>query len=95
VLLHVVVLTQVRRYLFTHCTPKTLLNHVFEDLWKLKAPNTVDGTPDSDTVQCPVRATSAARWGLERLTVEVLCLLATPDSPMAHQTCPVRSDFLL
>jgi hypothetical protein len=39
VLLHVVVLTQVRRYLFTHCTPETLLNHVFEDLRKPKAPN--------------------------------------------------------
>jgi hypothetical protein len=39
VLLHVVVLTYVRRYLFTHCTPETLLNHVFEDLRKPKATN--------------------------------------------------------
>jgi hypothetical protein len=39
VLLHVVVLTQVRRYLFTYCTPETLLNHTFEDLRKPKAPN--------------------------------------------------------
>jgi hypothetical protein len=38
------------------------------------------------TVQCPVRTTSADRWGLELLTVEVLCPLAAPDSP-------VRSDF--
>jgi hypothetical protein len=38
-------------------------------------------------------ATSAACWGLERLTVEVLCLLAALDSPVAHQTCPVRSDI--
>jgi hypothetical protein len=45
------------------------------------------------TVQCPVCATLAARWGLERLTVEVFCLLAAPDSLVAHQTCPVRSDF--
>jgi hypothetical protein len=30
----------VRRYLFTHYTPETLLNHVFEDLRKPKAPNT-------------------------------------------------------
>jgi hypothetical protein len=44
-------------------------------------------------IQCPVRATSAARWGLERLIVEVLCLVAAPDSPVADQTCPVRSDF--
>jgi hypothetical protein len=29
----------VRRSLSTHYTPETLLNHVFEDLWKPKAPN--------------------------------------------------------
>jgi hypothetical protein len=34
-----VVLTQVRRYLFMYYTPETLLNHVFEDLRKPKAPN--------------------------------------------------------
>jgi hypothetical protein len=39
VLLHTMVLTQVRRYLFMHHTPETLLNHVFEDLRKPKAPN--------------------------------------------------------
>jgi hypothetical protein len=44
-------------------------------------------------VQCLVRATSAARWGLERLTVEDLCLVATPDSPVAHQTCSVRPNI--
>ena len=53
----------------------------------------VDGTPDSPvctehgTVHCPVPATSADRWGLERLTVEVPCPLAALDSP-------VRSDFV-
>jgi hypothetical protein len=41
VLLHIVILTHVRRYLFTHCTLETLLNHVFEDLRKPKAPNRV------------------------------------------------------
>jgi hypothetical protein len=40
-----------------------------------------------------VRATSVARWGLERLTVEVLYPVVATDSPVAHQTCPVRSDF--
>jgi hypothetical protein len=30
---------RVRRYLFTHYTPETLLNHIFEDLRKPKAPN--------------------------------------------------------
>jgi hypothetical protein len=35
-----VVLIQVRRYLFMYYTPETLLNHVFEDLRKPKAPNT-------------------------------------------------------
>jgi hypothetical protein len=34
-----VVLIQIRRYLSTHYTSETLLNHVFEDLRKPKAPN--------------------------------------------------------
>jgi hypothetical protein len=34
-----VVPIRIRRYLFTHYTPETLLNHVFEDLRKPKAPN--------------------------------------------------------
>jgi hypothetical protein len=38
------------------------------------------------TFHCLVPATSADRLGLERLTIEVLCPLAAPDSP-------VRSDF--
>jgi hypothetical protein len=38
------------------------------------------------TVHYPVRATSAARWGLERLTVEVLCPFAASDSPVTHRT---------
>jgi hypothetical protein len=46
----------------------------------------IDGHTGHGTVHCPVRATSADRWGLERLTVEVLCPLEAPDSP-------VRSDF--
>jgi hypothetical protein len=33
---------QVRRYLFMYYTPETLLNHVFEDLRKPKAPNKKD-----------------------------------------------------
>jgi hypothetical protein len=53
------------------------------------------GTPDSPmvhrtgTVHCPV----PARWGLERSTVGTLCPLAAPDSPVAYQTCPMRSNF--
>jgi hypothetical protein len=46
-------------------------------------------------VHCPVPDTSADRWGLVQLTVEVLCLLATPDSPVAHRTYTVRSDRAL
>jgi hypothetical protein len=41
--------------------------------------------PSLDTIHCPVRATSADRWGLD-FCIEVLCPFATPDSP-------VRSDF--
>jgi hypothetical protein len=36
-----VVPIRVRRYLFTHYTPETSLNHVFEDLRKPKAPNSL------------------------------------------------------
>jgi hypothetical protein len=48
VLLHAVILTQVRRvqvrrYLLMYYTPETLLNHVFEDLRKPKAPNRITG----------------------------------------------------
>jgi hypothetical protein len=35
-----VIPTRVRRYLFTHYAPEILLNPVFEDLRKPKAPNT-------------------------------------------------------
>jgi hypothetical protein len=38
------------------------------------------------TVQRPVHAASVDRWGLEWLTVEVLCPLAPLDSPVAHRT---------
>jgi hypothetical protein len=34
-----------------------------------------------------------ARWGLERSTVEVLCPIVAPDSPVPHRTYPVCSDF--
>jgi hypothetical protein len=38
---HNMVLIQVRRFLFMYYTPETLLNHVFEDLRKTKAPNSL------------------------------------------------------
>jgi hypothetical protein len=38
------------------------------------------------TVHCSVRATSPDRWGLELLTIEVLCPLVAPNSPVVHQT---------
>jgi hypothetical protein len=44
------------------------------------------------TVHCLVRATSARRWGLERLTIEVLCPVAAPVSPVPHRTCALTSD---
>jgi hypothetical protein len=49
------------------------------------------------TVHCPMLATSADRWGLERLTIEVLCPLATLDNPVAHRTvrCVLTSQFWL
>jgi hypothetical protein len=41
-------LTRVRRYLFICYTWKTLLNHVFEDLQKTKAPNNIDASFQTD-----------------------------------------------
>jgi hypothetical protein len=47
------------------------------------------GTPNSPvvhrtgSVHCLVPTTSADRWGLEQLTVEVFCPLAAPDMPGA------------
>jgi hypothetical protein len=38
------------------------------------------------TVHCLVRATSADRWDLELLTVEVAWPFGAPDSPVAHRT---------
>jgi hypothetical protein len=57
------------------------------------AQRTVRWCTGHDIVHCPVPTTSADRWGLEWLTVEVLCPLAAPDSPVAYQTCLVCSDF--
>jgi hypothetical protein len=48
---------------------------------------TVRWCTEHSVVHCSVSATSADRWGLELLTVEVFCLLAALDSP-------VRSDFV-
>jgi hypothetical protein len=58
------------------------------------AHRTVRWCTGQGTVHCPVPATSADHWGLEQLTVGVFCPLAAPDSPVAHRTCLVRSDFI-
>jgi hypothetical protein len=46
------------------------------------AHRTVRWCTGHSTVHCPVSATSADRWGLELLIVEVFYLLVTPDSPV-------------
>jgi hypothetical protein len=63
-------------------------NHFLAVVWVCCrwAHQTVQWCTGQSTVHCPVRATSAHRWGLERLTVEVLHPVAAPDSP-------VHSDF--
>jgi hypothetical protein len=46
------------------------------------------GTPDSPVrtwhpaIHCPVLATSADRWGLEKLTIEFVCPCGAPNSPV-------------
>jgi hypothetical protein len=50
------------------------------------------GTSDSPvvhrtlSVHCLVCAMLADHWGLELLTIEVLCPLAAPDNLVAHRT---------
>jgi hypothetical protein len=50
------------------------------------------GIPDSPvctghyTIHCLVHATSADRWGLELLTVEVVYPCGAPDNRVAHRT---------
>jgi hypothetical protein len=39
------------------------------------------------TVHCPVSATSADRWGLERLTVEIFCLLVALLTSALQTVC--------
>jgi hypothetical protein len=48
----------------------------------------VDGTPNST-----VPAMSVDRWGLERLTIEVLCPLVALDSPVCSNFAVLTSDF--
>jgi hypothetical protein len=51
-----VVLIRIRRYLSTHYTPETLLNHVFEDLRKPKAPNNARAPFDKGRLVAQSRA---------------------------------------
>jgi hypothetical protein len=44
-------------------------------------------------VHCPMHATPADRCGLEWLTVEVLCPLAAPDSPVCSDFAALTSDL--
>jgi hypothetical protein len=57
--------TCVRRYLFTHYTPEILLNPVFEDLRKPKAPNRVTTTIQTKTGLVPskfIPSTKQKKW---------------------------------
>jgi hypothetical protein len=46
------------------------------------AHRTVRWCTGHSTVHCPVHATSADRWCLEWLTIEVVCPFPAPDSPV-------------
>jgi hypothetical protein len=52
-----------------------------------------DGAPDMYCSLSGARHVSTPRWGLEQLTVEFVCPVVAPDSPVPHRTCPVCSDF--
>jgi hypothetical protein len=57
------------------------------------AHRTVRWCTEHAIVYCPVRATLATRWGLERLTVEVICPLAALGSPVCSNFAALTSDL--
>jgi hypothetical protein len=57
------------------------------------AHRTVRWCTGHSTIHCPVCATSADRWGLEWLTVEVLCPLGAPNSLVCSNSANLTSDF--
>jgi hypothetical protein len=62
-----------------------------------RAHRTVRWCTGHGIVHCPVSATSANRWDLELLTIEVLCPHVAPDSSLAHRTirCVLTLQFWL
>jgi hypothetical protein len=70
------------------CSP----NH-YSSCCRRWAHRTVRWCTGHGTVHYLVRATSADRWGLEQLTVEVLCPLVAPNSPVRSDFAVLTSDF--
>jgi hypothetical protein len=54
---------------------------------------TVRWCTGQSTVHYPVSAMSADRWGLEQLTVEVLCPLAALDSPVCSDFAALTTEL--
>jgi hypothetical protein len=87
-----VALIQVRRYLLMYFTPKTLLNHVFEDLRKPKAPNTycVRSSPSLSTRSCLRLATAVLQFPISPNSVSVAVVKPSPwlaYSRSVHTPC--------
>jgi hypothetical protein len=70
-------------------------NHLLTIGWLCcrRAHRTVRWCTRHNTIHCPVRATPVDRWVLELLTIEFLCPLATPDSPVTSDFEVLTSDF--
>jgi hypothetical protein len=81
-------LIRVRRYLFTHYTLETLLNHVFEDLRKPKAPNRSRVCLHNKTVSscmCIRRRTPGTRFFPVRpLMASFICVKDFPQDLCMH-----------
>jgi hypothetical protein len=87
---------RVQRYLFTHYTPETLLNHVFEDLRKPKAPNSVPAEQRLLRAQrstathlmraCVRRGQSTRSWRTGQSTGPVRCTTGHPKGPTCQSS---------
>jgi hypothetical protein len=90
-----VLLTRVRRYLFICHTWKTLLNHVFEDLRKTKAPNTMTYTNISRVFPTSLSHSSSPFWFIQLRFMICLKLGSNASYLKDEFLIPLRCSIIL
>jgi hypothetical protein len=82
-------LTCVRRYLFTHYTPEILLNPVFEDLRKPKAPNKTISTLKgvNDDLNAKLEVANKSNSCVENIVTCTRCKDINIDACSEHLAC--------